>query len=162
MNPMLNNILACEVPNINQHIKDIDWGGCGLFALLLYREIKHIAPQAKIKILGHGSPQSREFISDAINNGDNFDIPMSHIVVEVESMYYDNLGEHSHADYNSDLTGVIETGEVSEDDLQSYVEMDNCWNERFIMSNKNNDVVNHLEGYVKRLFKPLHIEYNGG
>lgn len=121
-----NSVKTSDVMDYLSNIEDINCGGCGIAALVLYEMFKKEGKNPKILYfyLYYGDPNykiNKEFIKG------NTDIAGSayHIVVEVDGRFYDCEGE-----YDIDAMGIWEKHYVTKDHLINSL-THGGWNDTF-------------------------------
>ena len=171
----INVTLAEALPKVNMKLNDINFGGCGVFALELHKALK--VRGIKSHMLLTGGAYREIDLHNIINNTAHAGINCayqqlfkewdgagrcalpnfhnSHIVLRVGRKLYDSDGELTTRTIGKPLT--IKT-------MEQFLRMD-CWNANFMMSNANDvpSVLGTLETFFARTLKqyPVTQRLNG-
>ena len=162
----LHLLLSKELPAINNKLKAINSGGCGLFALVLHRELKRHGIKSQIVLVNQGydhdsvdwlirrhkskggneayqkmfagvDPKYGSVTGDAING---------HIAVQIKGVLYD-AGGHL-AGSNKAISAHITTKT-----MEQFLRINDCWNYTFKrMNHRNKDIIGTFEEFFSDMF----------
>ena len=127
----LQKTLTLHLPKINQEIRYINHGGCGVMAKILYKALHSVGIYPKIAVFGYGKPLGDIQLKELIKGEKPDRIHMMHIVLEINNNYLDSEGLASQTPGN--LLGYIDL-----ESLEKYLTF-SIWNPMFKRSDENID-----------------------
>lgn len=110
---------------INNNFLDINSGGCGIFALMLAKELNAIGIEAELAWIGYGdeSEEVTENITELVENTDclynlvfKHKLYCKHMVVYINGFYIDSTGVYQDlddTDWGGVLLGVFKMNQVA-------------------------------------------------
>lgn len=166
LHSQLHTLLSKELPAINDKLKAINSGGCGLFALVLHRELKRQCVHSQIVLVNQGydemsverlierheakginsayqsmfkgvDPKFGHVIGNALNG---------HIAVQIRGVLYDASG---HLAGNNKAISEHLTVKT----MEQFLRIDDCWNFTFRRKNyRNKDIIGTFEKFFSNMF----------
>ena len=158
----VHSVLNNKVPSINNKLKCISSGGCGLFALEMYNALKRKGVSCSIVLVDHYYTQEevntliestgkaginsayQHLISNNLKYGEGLpDMCNGHLCVQFEGQLYDNEGVYK---------GIPISRHITPKTMEVFIEVDDCWNSTFKCYNKG---VRDIKETIKRFFENI-------
>jgi len=156
-NQRVHSILNNKVSAINNKLNNISSGGCGLFALEMYKALKNIGVNCSVVLVnasnsieqvdtlieGTGKRGINSAYQYLFKDPDCRNMLNGHICVKFEGKLYDNEGQYHGQAISKHIT--IKT-------MEKFLTMD-CWNSTFKDDNEHNDnIIGTIEDFFEKLF----------
>ena len=141
---------------INEKIKDLNYGGCGHFTSLFYQEVIKFYPKDKVRIVlfdNHTSIKEKKSIIKSIKTGDEMftdisGLSSSHCMIEIDKvLYLDGYYSYFKKKDFCRWTTCTYKGYVTLDELQYTLEY-GSWNDDY-----DTDQNSKLHKIIKKHFK---------
>lgn len=158
---MIKNILVDKVPDIRYELRQINAGGCLLFAMTLKRALAKRGIKGKLKLVNRGYSRGdvKQFIRLTECRGINSafqkairrkemlpryrrSYPLGHVALEVDGILYDS-------------TGICKPSAISNAITEKTAEIligADVWNHTFkTLNSSNHDIVGTMEDFLERV-----------
>lgn len=156
----LHKELERELVNVNRQVKNIEYGGCGIFAVTLFDAFaKAGIPTADMKLVGNfltDKTYSAEELQKVISLlplrslNEFYSIYLDHMKVKIGDEYFDNYGVSLNIAPQHELYKEVEipVGQARKWNKES------CWNKKFDRNDTPaiKQTIRQLFGKVKKLY----------
>ncbi len=146
----VNKVVRIEIPKINH-------GGCGVFASLMYKQLKALGYEPNIVILTGlwDSPlkSKKEILNNLLNNkpagGNVQGVSFAHCCIEVSGFYFD--GEKAGLDFRKSWDSYKFSGHYTIEELDLALKV-GSWNDDYNRRKKNPTVKKIIRNATKKVY----------
>lgn len=134
------DVLDNQLPAIEDEFHYINSGGCGAMAMIIAEQLDKVGVEYNVICKGWGDNLTNEEVNTLIDNSDSFEMPNSHILIEVEGRYFDSEGEQ--LPEQSHIAAIIDYATI-----KRMVDFEDCWNCSF-----DRDQIEGMRAYTDEVF----------
>ena len=147
LNTAVMHLLENNLPFINDNFEDINYGGCGVMAVLIGEQLDKLGVRYCIACLGYSDWMTVEEVQEAIKDGRTRDIPNVHILINITDSHSDRFFD---SDGEQDIDSEQVAALIDIQTLNNMLQMPRCWNSDF-----NRDQTEGMREYTNELFNTL-------